>query len=154
MFCPNCGKSNPDDSKFCEGCGVNMTDPTISQTPVTPPPPVTPVAPVYQAAPQAAHYAGPQMVGQNIDLRSKPLSVLGFIGTMIVFCIPLVNIIMLFVWAFSSNTNINRKNYCRAILILAVIGIVLSILMAIFMMPLIISIMDQMGLEFSSSFSY
>ena len=41
--------------------------------------------------------------------------------TYIVAMIPVVGMIMLFVWAFSNDTNPNRKNYCRAKLI--VVGI-------------------------------
>lgn len=48
-----------------------------------------------------------------------------WIITLIVMMIPCVNIIMLLVWAFG-NGNENRKNYCRASLIIAAIGIVLS----------------------------
>jgi predicted amidophosphoribosyltransferase len=36
MFCPNCGKSNPDDSRFCESCGTNMLE--APAAPVAPPP--------------------------------------------------------------------------------------------------------------------
>lgn len=33
MFCPKCGKENPDTNQFCVGCGVNLTYSSI------PPPP-------------------------------------------------------------------------------------------------------------------
>ncbi|MBQ2203257.1 MAG: zinc ribbon domain-containing protein, partial [Oscillospiraceae bacterium] len=26
MFCPQCGKQIPDQSKFCPGCGATLTD--------------------------------------------------------------------------------------------------------------------------------
>lgn len=42
--------------------------------------------------------------------------------------IPLVNLIMMFVWAFSSNTNPNKANYFKAALILFVIYLVLAVL--------------------------
>jgi len=48
--------------------------------------------------------------------------------TFIVLAIPLVNIVMLFVWGFSSSTNPNKANFCKAYLILALIGIVLFFL--------------------------
>lgn len=41
--------------------------------------------------------------------------------------IPCVNIIMLFVWGFG-NGNENRKNYCRAMLIIMAVSIVLSVI--------------------------
>ena len=48
--------------------------------------------------------------------------------TLIFLAIPCVNIIMYFVWAFG-NGNENRKNFCRAGLIMMAVGIVLTILL-------------------------
>lgn len=48
--------------------------------------------------------------------------------TMLILAIPLVGVIMLFVWAFGSGTNPNKANFAKAALIWVVIGIVLSIL--------------------------
>ena len=48
--------------------------------------------------------------------------------TLIVLAIPCVNIIMYFVWAFG-NGNENRKNFCRAGLIMMAVDIVLTILL-------------------------
>ncbi|MCB1571851.1 hypothetical protein [Dokdonella immobilis] len=57
---------------------------------------------------------------------SAPVMSLGdWIITFIVLAIPLVNIVMLFVWAFSSGTNPNKSNFCKAYLILALVAIVL-----------------------------
>ncbi len=48
--------------------------------------------------------------------------------TMLICVIPLVNIIMLFVWAFGSSTNPSKANWAKASLLWAVIGIVLWVL--------------------------
>ena len=48
--------------------------------------------------------------------------------TLIVLAIPCVNVIMYFVWAFG-NGNGNRKNFCRAGLIVMAVGIVLSLIL-------------------------
>lgn len=50
-----------------------------------------------------------------------------WIGVIIVLAIPIINIIMYLFWAFSSTTNENLRNFCRASLILSVIGIFLGI---------------------------
>ena len=52
-----------------------------------------------------------------------------WIITMLLMLIPVVNIVLIFVWAFGSNVNPSKKSYFQAYLIFAVIGIVLSILL-------------------------
>ncbi|MFT4004919.1 MAG: hypothetical protein QM683_04475 [Lacrimispora sp.] len=47
--------------------------------------------------------------------------------TLIVMMIPCVNIIMMIIWSFG-NGNENRKNYCRANLIITVVGTVLAVI--------------------------
>ncbi|HLP47435.1 MAG TPA: hypothetical protein VK186_26710 [Candidatus Deferrimicrobium sp.] len=48
--------------------------------------------------------------------------------TILITMIPLVNIIMLFVWGFGSNTNPSKANWAKATLIWFVIVIVLYFL--------------------------
>ena len=62
--------------------------------------------------------------------QQSALSVGGWIGTMIVLAIPIVNIIMLFVWGLGTG-DIGRKRFCIATLILAAIGIVLSLIIGL-----------------------
>lgn len=51
-----------------------------------------------------------------------------WIITMIVLMIPIVGFVMLFVWGFSSSTNPNKSNFCKAALIFYLVGVVLSVL--------------------------
>lgn len=62
---------------------------------------------------------------------TTPLSVGKYVGMMILTAIPILGLIMTLIWAFSGNTNINKKNYARAALILLVIGYVISIILAV-----------------------
>ncbi len=57
----------------------------------------------------------------------KPMSLGDWIITMLVLAIPCVGLIMTFVWGFGQG-NTSRKNYCRAVLIFAVIGVVLGVI--------------------------
>lgn len=60
-----------------------------------------------------------------MDNRSAPVISLGeWIITFIVLAIPLVNIVMLFVWAFSSSANPSKQNFCKATLIVYLVAIV------------------------------
>jgi predicted neutral ceramidase superfamily lipid hydrolase len=62
----------------------------------------------------------------------------------ILMAIPLVNLIMLFVWGFSSSENTNKKNFARASLILLVIAIVLWIVVAVFIVGVVGSLMNNL----------
>lgn len=59
---------------------------------------------------------------------ATPLSIGNYIVMMIVGSIPVVGLIMMLVWAFSRNTNKNRQNYARALLIMMLIALVLGII--------------------------
>lgn len=89
-------------------------------------PPMQQYQPQQQVPPMQQMYQ-PQYGTANTawqDTSDQPLSVGGWIATMIVLMIPVVNFIMLLVWAFGSG-NKSRKNYCLASLIIAVVMIAL-----------------------------
>lgn len=46
-----------------------------------------------------------------------------WMGTIFLTIIPIVNIILLFIWAFGSNTKISKANWAKASLIWAAIAI-------------------------------
>ncbi len=58
---------------------------------------------------------------------TSPLSVGSYVIMFLISAIPIVNIIMLFVWGFG-NGNRNKKNWARAQLIIMAVVIVLCIL--------------------------
>jgi len=68
------------------------------------------------------------------ETENKPVSVGDWILTIIVLALPLINIIMLFVWGFGGTTHPSKKSYCQAVLILFAIAIGLSILLGIIAM--------------------
>jgi len=51
------------------------------------------------------------------------MSVKAWAITYLITIIPCVGIIMLFVWAFGTGGNLNRRNYARAVLLVGAIGI-------------------------------
>lgn len=58
----------------------------------------------------------------------------GWLVTSLIMMIPLVNLIMMFVWAFSSNTNPNKANYFKAALILfAIVMAIYLVLVVVFL---------------------
>lgn len=52
MFCPNCGKENPDGVAFCAGCGMALGTPAAAPAAAAAPVAAAPVAPAPQPAPQ------------------------------------------------------------------------------------------------------
>ncbi len=62
---------------------------------------------------------------------TTPLSMGEWLLTLILLAIPCLNIVLYIVWAFGKNGNVNRRNYCRAGLILAAIGYVIAIIAVI-----------------------
>jgi len=50
--------------------------------------------------------------------KKSAISVGEWIVTFIILVIPILNIIMLFVWAFGGGVNLSKKNYAKASLIM------------------------------------
>ena len=73
------------------------------------------------------------MNGQNqIGHQQAPVvSVKEWLITNLILMIPLVNIVMMLVWAFGSNTNPNKANYFKAALILFAIVMVIYLVLAV-----------------------
>lgn len=58
----------------------------------------------------------------------KPLSLSDWILTIFLTYIPIVNIVMLFIWAFSSETHPSKANWAKATLIWMMIGLILALI--------------------------
>ena len=117
MSARNCGKNLPNEARFCEQCGTTITPAAA--------PPAAPAAPPVSSAyqPQAMpRYAAPVMTSVR-----APLSVGSYIGIFFLMMIPIANFILLLVWAFGGSVNLNKKNYARAVLLLALIGFALTV---------------------------
>ncbi|HFC8485468.1 hypothetical protein KCG52_05780 [Neisseria subflava] len=73
------------------------------------------------------------MTEQNqIGHQQAPIvSVKEWLITNLIMMIPLVNIVMMLVWAFGSNTNPNKANYFKAGLILFAIVMVIYLVLAV-----------------------
>ena len=69
---------------------------------------------------------------RNEQSDNSPMDLKDWILTLIVLLIPCVGIVMYFVWAFESNGNINRRNFCRAQLI--IFAVLLGIYLVLFML--------------------
>lgn len=78
----------------------------------------------YQEQPPV--YTNPA-TGPASYVDAAPLSIGNYLVMMIISVIPIVNLVSLFIWGFG-NSNLNRKNFARAQLIVLAIVIVISII--------------------------
>lgn len=85
----------------------------------------------YQQSQQNAQYQYQQMQHQPYGNDTTPMTMGDWLVTLIVGAIPCVGMILYIVWAFSKTVNLNKRNYCRAALIIAAIGMVLYILLMV-----------------------
>ena len=69
-------------------------------------------------------------VGQDLE---EPVSMGEWMISMLLMCIPCVNIVLMFVWAFGSNVNKSKSNYFKAALVWTGISLALSVIMVIAM---------------------
>ena len=131
MFCSKCAAKIPDGSLFCPECGQKLAaeqpagqQPQAGQLPLYAQPQVrqqSPYPPTRASQPAQPAY----------DSLSAPLSVGSFFWMPLIVAIPIVGFILLLVWAFSKDTNINRRNYARSLLIWLLVSLVLTVVTAL-----------------------
>ena len=80
---------------------------------------------------------------RNEQSDNSPMDLKDWILTLIVLLIPCVGIVMYFVWAFESNGNINRRNFCRAQLI--IFAVLLGIYLVLFMLFGVVAFSQVVG---------
>ena len=128
-YCQKCGARLPEGRAVCSMCGFDNAQAAQPGAephaqPFNPGGPAPGPNPPY-GRPNPSYGAPPH------DSRRDPLSVGDIFVSWLLLSIPIVNIVMIIVWLTSSSTNINKKNFAKAALIMYAIGIVLWILAAI-----------------------
>lgn len=118
--CNNCGYVG-EEGNFCPSCGGTLIDVSGQQEQAAEYQP-----PVNQPAGQSGGYYQPPVQQEEITFGNWML-------TLLLTCIPCVNIIMLFVWGFGSNTPRSKANWAKANLVYTAIGILIGIIYAVVM---------------------
>lgn len=118
MNCSNCGNQVADHVKFCTSCGAAMTaEASVSEMTSTVPPSVTPAqSSPSTKQPHASVY------------KEEPISTKSYVGIMFLLIIPVLNLLLLIIWACGGCRKKNKRNFARAALLWFVIGSILSIL--------------------------
>ncbi len=66
----------------------------------------------------------------SVDNNPEPVTMQEWLITMLILMIPIVNLVMPFVWAFGGGANPSKANFFKAQLIFMVIGIILWFIFA------------------------
>lgn len=151
-FCTQCGTNVPDGVKFCTSCGKPMDvapqkEPAmVAQVagPQTAPasyPSAAPITPAPQvvSAPMPVGGDAPPAKGSKYE----PISTGGFIGIMLLMCIPIIGQILMIVWACGGCRKVNKRSLARASLIMLVVGIVISLLLGFVFKSLFNNVMRE-----------
>ena len=132
-FCANCGQSTANTATQSEAAAPSMDGAAAASAPQSQPtPPVAPQAqPVYQQP-----YAQP-MYPMYQQYAQEPVTMGEWMLNMLLCAIPVVNIVMLCVWAFGSGAKLSLRNWARASLVWVAIGVVLWILLLVLSLGII-----------------
>lgn len=148
-FCTGCGAPLDDDKRFCTACGTPVPGVEeaagLSQPDTSPPQPppqaaVVPPSPSPQAAvppppaPQVpvALPPSPSIIpasGDGAPAKDSKYAVIttgGYIGIMLLMCIPILGQLLTLVWALGGCRKVNKRNMARAMLVFLIISLVLS----------------------------
>ena len=112
MICRNCGMDNADNVQYCSNCGTST-----QQNP----------APAYNAG---QNNGGPTYVNVHVPSDTSNLVSIGaYVGMWFAMCVPILNIIMMIIWATSGNRS--KKNFVLAYLILIAISVGITIITSV-----------------------
>lgn len=67
----------------------------------------------------------------DLPREYKPVSMWGYVGYEVLFSLPLVGLILMFIFSFSGTDNVNLKNFARGKLIMVAIGVAMFVLLII-----------------------
>ena len=110
LYCNTCLNQVADGNEFCTSCGAPMN------ATVQPEQRTQPVRPVQPAQFQTETY------------KEEPISTMGFFGIMFLMMIPVLNFLLLIIWACGGCQKRSKRNFARATILWSLIGIIISVL--------------------------
>lgn len=135
MVCQACGRNTENENaNYCEYCGTSYRENKNA---------------VYESV-EKENIRTSEMVEKPNEKEEKSTSFKNWLGSMLLPFIPgvglIIYIVMLFVWAFSSETPKSKKNWARASLIVGVIGFIFIVY---FLMSTTMDLINS-GFDFNS----
>lgn len=113
-YCTKCGTQVADGVKFCTSCGSPMGAAQPQAAPQQPQP---------QAAQPQPQYAP--------VYTEEPISTGAYIGIFFLLMLPVINLILLIVWACGGCNKKNKTNLSRALLVWMLIGALIGGIIAL-----------------------
>lgn len=114
IFCKHCGLLLPAHQTVCPRCGAPASRPAT--------PPEQP-SPLYEAAPPRQESQQPPEGPRYAFSRRErgPMGLVGYLGSLLLFAIPLVGLIFMLIWSISERVRPERHRLAQAYLIRTVI---------------------------------
>lgn len=134
-ICPNCNATVNDGTAFCTNCGAPLSQSINNNNPNN----------GFTSSQYGAQggfsqgqqfYAPPAQYNIPAPESERAVSIGDWILTFIILLLPVVNIVMMFVWAFSSNTPKSKSNFFKAYLIVVGVMILLAIIATVVLFSL------------------
>ena len=152
MKCPNCGTELNDTLRFCTECGTSLeavrvdapapSEPEPAPQPMDPEAPAAPEAPIPQpvipAAPVVPDPAEPAPIDTTAPIEvaatdpRNMLTTAQYFFLIILFHIPVIGLIFLFVWSLGRPKNVSLKRFSLAMLLIRLICMLLMLAMTVF----------------------
>lgn len=123
--CPYCGNSILDDAKFCGECGKSLVEDApaaeapeqiVAEAPVAPAEPIVAVA-----APEPPSAADDAPVITQIPSRKQMLSTFQYILLSLLYGLPVIGLIFLFIFGAGHPKNASLKRFSAAMLVLRLV---------------------------------
>lgn len=84
-------------------------------------------------------------VDNQFNMDQSPMTLGDWVLTILAWMIPCVGLVLYLVWAFGKNGNVNRRNFCRAWLIIYVVVFVLSIILFVILGVSVATMIPEYG---------
>ena len=126
--CPFCGNELNEDAKFCGECGKPLPEDAPAAIPVeAPAAPVAPVEPAEAPEPVAEVPAKPAEVLTDMPVitqvpsRKQMLSTFQYIALSLLYALPVIGLVFLFVFGAGHPKNVSLKRFSAAMLVLRLV---------------------------------
>ncbi len=156
-FCATCGAKMPDDINSGFAGATNYTQPDMNSNfqQQTQQPYNTynsqnqnysapAQSDMYRQAPAQNQFNQQPPYASSLPSKTDVMSVGSYVGTILLSMIPIVGFILLLIWSFGNDANLNKRNFARAWLIVQIIITVISAVLSTAISAMIIALIEQM----------